>query len=556
MMPIDPPLRGIRTPGWTMTRHHRGLRLLGTCALAADLLMMPMVSAAAWDVVPARSHHHHHPHHHHHAGLPVITRLSPSSGPVGGGTVVTISGHGFTKVKKVLFGGSRAGDVSRHGSKQLRVTAPPHPAGSVDVRVMTRHGKSKVVTADRFTYTTSAAAALTAGRYSGGDAQGRAVSLYVSSDGHSLQDVSVPLVDLSCVPSAVVDDKIQILSVSVAADGSFASTTTQSGILAGHTVLFTYVFRGHVDGPTSLSGTLRESVSNTDSPARDCTSNDQAWSATRETQPAQPTTPPAAGSYSGGDTQGRALRFYVAADGASLQDVTVPLVDLGCVPAAVVDDKIQIDSVPLAPDGSFSSTTQQTGVLGGNPVVFTYVFRGHVHGVDAAGVPRLAGVLRESVSNTGGPARDCTSNDQAWSATRETQPAQPTTPPAAGSYSGSDTQGRALTFSVAPGGGAIQDVSVPLVDLSCVPSAVINDKIQVATITIDPDGSFSSTTQQTGTLNGHPVVFTYVFRGHVHGVGPTGVSRLAGQLRESVSNTDTTPRDCTSNDQAWNAQAS
>ncbi|MEP6816504.1 MAG: hypothetical protein ABI873_13225 [Marmoricola sp.] len=265
--------------------------------------------------------------------------------------------------------------------------------------------------------------------------------------------------------------------------------------------------------------------------------------------------PPPAGSYTGTDAQNRGLTFFVSAARTSLQDVSVPLTDLRCLPdGGVVNDKIQVPSVALNPDGSFASTTTQTGFFAGHPARFTYIFRGNVHGVTPAGFPRLAGTLRESIAYTDTPARTCTTNDQAWTASRDTQPAQPTTPPPAGSYTGSDTQNRGLTFLVPAARTSLQDVSVPLTDLRCLPDGgVVNDKIQVPSVALNPDGSFASTTTQTGFFAGHPARFTYIFRGNVHGLSPTGLPRLAGTLRESISYTDTPARTCTTNDQSWTA---
>jgi hypothetical protein len=228
----------------------------------------------------------------------------------------------------------------------------------------------------------------------------------------------------------------------------------------------------------------------------------------------------------------------------------LPLAERG---AATVD-QLQIASVTLNADGSFTSTTSQSGVFAGHPATFTYHFNGHLDGVTAGGSQKLAGQLRESISYTDTPARDCTSNDQTWNATRDTQPVQPTTAPPSGSYSGLDAQGHQLTFFVSATGTALQDISVPTVGLSCVPDGEATvDQLQIASVTLNADGSFTSTTSQSGVFAGHPATFTYLFRGNVHGLSPTGVPRLAGQLRESISYTDTPARDCTSNDQAGNA---
>nr|WP_270887928.1 IPT/TIG domain-containing protein [Pedococcus sp. 5OH_020] len=355
---------------------------------------------------------------------PRVTAVAPTSGPTGGGTRVTVTGTGFRRVTAVRFGTSAGTAVSVLSTTKLLVTAPAHALGAVHGRVSGAYGTSSAATADVFTYLAPPATA-PPGSYTGSDGQSRPLTFFVSAPGTALQDVSVPTVDLACVPDgAAAFDKIQIASIALNADGSFASTTTQSGVFAGHPATFTYVFNGHLAGATTggaqkLAGTLRESISYTDTPARDCTSNDQAWNATRDTQPAQPTTAPPSGSYTGADTQSRPLTFFVSAPGTALQDVSVPTVDLACVPdGAAAFDKIQIASIALNADGSFASTTTQSGVFAGHPATFTYRFNGNVHGLSPSGLPRLAGTLRESISYTDTPARDCTSNDQAWNATK------------------------------------------------------------------------------------------------------------------------------------------
>ncbi|MDX6209173.1 MAG: hypothetical protein QOE24_1564, partial [Frankiales bacterium] len=180
-------------------------------------------------------------------------------------------------------------------------------------------------------------------------------------------------------------------------------------------------------------------------------------------------TPPPSGSYSGTDGQLRGVTFFVSANGGSLQDVSVPVAQLSCVPdGQTAYDQLQVSSVPLRSDGSFSSTTTQTGVFSGHPATFTYVFAGRVNGRASSGAAQLAGTLRENVDYTDLPARHCTTNDQPWTAVRDSQPAQPSGAPS-GSYSGYDTQLRPMTFFVAANGRSLQDVSVPVVQLSCIP---------------------------------------------------------------------------------------
>ena len=66
---------------------------------------------------------------------PSITSISPVSGPVGGGTPVTIIGENFVRDTAVNFGGIAAASVTFVSSTQLTATTPAHVAGAVNVTV-------------------------------------------------------------------------------------------------------------------------------------------------------------------------------------------------------------------------------------------------------------------------------------------------------------------------------------------------------------------------------------------------------------------------------------
>jgi hypothetical protein len=90
------------------------------------------------------------------AAAPSVTGLSLTSGSSGGGTVVTISGSGFTGATEVAFGNVAASfEVESDGT--IVATAPPQAAGTVDVMVTTPSGTSAISSADKFTYTAAAA---------------------------------------------------------------------------------------------------------------------------------------------------------------------------------------------------------------------------------------------------------------------------------------------------------------------------------------------------------------------------------------------------------------
>lgn len=84
---------------------------------------------------------------------PAVTGINPPSGPLTGGTSVTIAGTDFTGVSSVNFGGRAATGYSVGGEGQITALAPPGAYGKSDVTVTTIAGTSPVTAADQFAYT-------------------------------------------------------------------------------------------------------------------------------------------------------------------------------------------------------------------------------------------------------------------------------------------------------------------------------------------------------------------------------------------------------------------
>ncbi|GAA1013812.1 IPT/TIG domain-containing protein [Streptomyces thermogriseus] len=83
---------------------------------------------------------------------PTVTSVSPTSGPVTGGTVVTVTGTNFTGATAVRFGAVNATSFTVNSSTQITAVAPPGVApGSVPVTVVTPAGTSNATVT--FTYT-------------------------------------------------------------------------------------------------------------------------------------------------------------------------------------------------------------------------------------------------------------------------------------------------------------------------------------------------------------------------------------------------------------------
>ena len=88
---------------------------------------------------------------------PQVTGVQPSSGPIAGGTAVTISGANFLGATQVYFGAHAAASFQVQSGGAVTATAPPGGPGFVDVRVETSLGTSSAGGADGFVYTASGA---------------------------------------------------------------------------------------------------------------------------------------------------------------------------------------------------------------------------------------------------------------------------------------------------------------------------------------------------------------------------------------------------------------
>ncbi len=90
--------------------------------------------------------------------IPVVTHISVSSGPVTGGTTVTVTGTQLTGASRVLFGSGTGTNLKVTSATRLTVVSPVGLTGTVDVRVVSPRGRSATATADRFSYAFPAAA--------------------------------------------------------------------------------------------------------------------------------------------------------------------------------------------------------------------------------------------------------------------------------------------------------------------------------------------------------------------------------------------------------------
>ncbi len=129
-----------------------------------------------------------------------VSGIAPSNGSLNGGTTVTITGSGLSRVTSVSFGGVAGTGLSATGDSSLTVTTPAAWAGVVTVTVVTSDGSSTTMP-NAFVYSTVAAITLTsispaAGSTAGGttttlSGSGFATGITVSIGGAMATNVNV-----------------------------------------------------------------------------------------------------------------------------------------------------------------------------------------------------------------------------------------------------------------------------------------------------------------------------------------------------------------------------
>ena len=100
--------------------------------------------------------------------VPTITAISPASGPLNGGTKVTITGTNFSDVTQVDFGTFAANEfsVNAAGTQITAVSPWDYSAGTVYVRVASAGGTSALTSKDKFTYIASVITLVTTSPFS------------------------------------------------------------------------------------------------------------------------------------------------------------------------------------------------------------------------------------------------------------------------------------------------------------------------------------------------------------------------------------------------------
>jgi hypothetical protein len=391
------------------------------------------------------------------------------------------------------------------------------------------------------------------GSYAGDDSEGYGVSFYVSANGEQIQDVSVGDVGMSCSNgSNEIDANFNIATAAITS-GAFSSSSAASGVIAGKPETTTYTFAGQFDG-SSAAGQLSEVIKYKTGTVT-CSSNNLSWTATPSAQGSQTAAAPLPGSYTGDDSEGYGLSFYVAANRKQVQDVSVGDVGMSCSNGSnEIDANFSAPTAAVKSGSTFTAKSAQSGEVGGKPAAITYKFTGHFHGLNTAGNQRAAGQLSEVIKYKTGTTVTCTSDTLGWTATQSAQGSQTAAAPLPGSYAGDDSEGYGVSFYVSANGEQVQDVSVGDVGMSCSNgSNEIDANFSLATAAVKSGTTFTGTSTQSGEVGGKPATITYTFAGHFHGLNTAGNQRAAGQLKEVIKYPSGTIVTCTSNNLSWTA---
>ncbi|MUH52218.1 MAG: hypothetical protein F2789_13520, partial [Actinobacteria bacterium] len=182
---------------------------------------------------------------------PTVTALSPVSGPVAGGTVVTITGSGFVSgATTVKFGANAGTSVTFVSATSITAVAPAGVAGAVTVTATTTTGGTST-NATQFTYV--AAPTVTSLSPTSGPASGGTV---VTITGTNLTGATGVKFGANAATNVVVVSATSVTATAPAGvAGAVTVTVTTPGGTSTNVVSFTYLVAPTVTALSPTSGT-------------------------------------------------------------------------------------------------------------------------------------------------------------------------------------------------------------------------------------------------------------------------------------------------------------
>ncbi|MET7688111.1 IPT/TIG domain-containing protein [Streptomyces sp. NPDC005483] len=154
-------------------------------------------------------------------GTPSVTGLSPTQGPVAGGTTVTLTGTGFTGATAVRFDGTAATSFTVNSATQITAVSPAHATGAAAITVTTPGGTSNPDNPSAYFYYAAVPSLTSVAPASGTTTGGTTVTL----TGNDLLGATAVRFDALAAASFTVDSATQITAMSPAHTAGAADVT-------------------------------------------------------------------------------------------------------------------------------------------------------------------------------------------------------------------------------------------------------------------------------------------------------------------------------------------
>ena len=188
------------------------------------------------------------------ASAPIVSSISPTSGPTTGGTPVTIAGSNFKAGATVLFGGVAASSVTVSTATQIQAVSPAHIAGMLDVTVRNPDGQSSTLSSS-FAFSVLTPTISSVSPNTGSTGGGASVTI----TGSNFQTGALVSFGTVSASKVTVNSATQIQAVTPANAAGAVDVTVEN--LGGQSINlasgYTYAgssSNGHYDGTVKVSG--------------------------------------------------------------------------------------------------------------------------------------------------------------------------------------------------------------------------------------------------------------------------------------------------------------
>jgi IPT/TIG domain/Putative Ig domain len=179
---------------------------------------------------------------------PVVTGVSPNSGPTSGGSSVTITGSNFLAGATVSIGGSAASSVTVSSSTQIRAVTPAHLAGNADVVIQDPNGEASTLS-NGFAYNVPSPTVASVSPNNGPTAGGTRVTI----TGTNFLAGALILFGTTSATSVVVNSATQIQATTPAHAAGLAQVTVEDPGNVSANLASGFTYNSSSLGPPTIS---------------------------------------------------------------------------------------------------------------------------------------------------------------------------------------------------------------------------------------------------------------------------------------------------------------